>query len=64
MNVGKTYVAVIEDDMVETLKIQGPVQNIEENGEMQPSDDDSSDDSNEETDSDNEETSDDSSDEN
>ena len=64
MNVGKTYVAVIEDDMVETLKIQGPDQNIEENGEMQPSDDDSSDDSNEETDSDSEETSDDSSDEN
>ncbi len=35
INVGKTYVAVIDDSLVETLKIEGAVQNVEENSDVQ-----------------------------
>lgn len=36
INVGKSYIAVIDDAMVETITVVGAVQNVENGGEIQP----------------------------
>ncbi|MBR2027561.1 MAG: DUF3048 domain-containing protein [Oscillospiraceae bacterium] len=36
INVGKSYIAVIDDAMVETITATGAVQSVEDNGEVQP----------------------------
>ena len=40
INVGKTYVAIIDNDMLETLKVEGAVQTVEEGTEIQSPEED------------------------